>query len=305
MRPPLPFFLAAALVFLAAAWFYTKRAAGAGASRNPHGLTATLPGGVHPAAPTSVATQAQLAPPPSRPARATGALINRVEQKLLATANPELLADLSAWSDDLVVAAMKRVAGLSDEESAQVSAHLATIRLQLQRNALRVDLQPAERIAVLAEVNRTSDAWLREKVGEERFSQYDSWRKARQRADAESAASQGLNRISRAVPLRPEQKDALYTGFVNAAQSQEAALTDPINQFQVSSSISEEPSRPQIEEEAKAILTPEQWAQYEEQARISSDGQNKMNEHLMSLFPVLISSLQELMEEGNSVEKTK
>src|SRR5690606_4078698 len=130
-------------------------------------------------------------------------------------------------------------------------------------------------------------------------------RKARQRADAESAASRGLSRISRAVPLRSEQKDALYAGFVNAAMDPAAQAGDPLTEFRITSGISQEHGRPDIRDEAKATLSPEQWAQYEEQAKLWSGGQNKMTQHLMGMLPVLLSSLQELMAESAAAEKTK
>ncbi len=166
-----------------------------------------------------------------------------------------------------------------------------------------MDLTPAGRIAAHAELNLSSDTWLKEFLGEERFGRYEASRKARQRADAESAASQGLSRISRAVPLRPEQKDALYAGFVTAAMDPAAQATDPITQIRVTSSISEEPPRPDILEVAEATLSPEQWAQYQEQGKLLSEGQNKMQQHLMGMMPVLLASLQELMDESAKAEK--
>ena len=305
MKTPLPFLLAAAIVFLGAAFLYTKRAAALTASRHSADRTAALVRVPHPSAPAPASTPDHPVPPPPRPAPAKGALMDRVEQKLLATVKPELLADLTAWTDDLVLAAMKRVADLSDEESAKVKAHLAATRLELQRNSLRLNLTPAKRIAAKAELTQSSDAWLKDLMGEVRFGRYEAWRKARKLADAESAASQGLRRISRALPLRPDQKDALYAGFVNAAMSPAAEAADPLTQFRLTSSISEEPSKPMIQEEAKAILTPEQWAQYEEQAKLASEGQNKMTQHLLGMMPVLLSSLQELLEESAAGEKPK
>lgn len=307
MKAPLPFLLAAAAVFAGAAFFYMKRAAehsanGTLTSRSP--TQTALPDlkstGRPVPAPANV-----FPPPPNRPAPAKGALMDRVEQKLLTTTKPEVLADMTSWMDDLALASMKRVAGLSDDECAKVKAHLAATRLDSQRNSLRTDLTPAERIAAQAELTRSSEAWLKELLGEERSGKYEASKKARQLADAESAASQGLSRISRAVPLRPEQKDALYAGFVTAGMSASAEAMDPITKFRVISSITDEVPRPSITGEAKAVLTPEQWAQYEEQARLSSEGQNKMMEHLMGMMPVLISSLQELMQESDAADKAK
>lgn len=308
MKPPLPFLLAAAAVFAGAAFFHKNRAAENEAENetqsHPGGLTINafsvpLPVTISPVTPSP----ANISPPPPRPAPAAGTLIQRVERKLQATAKPEVLSGLSAWTDDLVLATVKRVAGLSDEEAAKVKAHLAVTRLGRQRNSLRMDLTPAERIAAQTELNLSSDAWLEEFLGEERFGKYDASRKARQRADAEIAASQGLSRISRAVPLRPEQKDALYAGFVSAAMDPAAQAIDPITQFRITSSLNEEPGRPDILDEAKATLSAEQWAQYQEQGKLWSEGMNKAQQHLMGMMPVLLASLQELMAESPKAEK--
>lgn len=302
MKAPLPFLLAAGLVFTGAAFFYAKRAEGPTASsaspiiQNGNskvtGPTASAP--IAAAAPAASGISA----PPFRPAPAKGALIDRVEQNLQASAKPEMLAELLSWTDDRTAAAMKRVAGLSDAELAKVKARLAASRRERQRNSLRLDLTPAQRIAAQAALTQADDAWLKELMGVERFEKYESSRKARQLADAESDASRGLSRISRAVPLRPDQKDALYAGFVTAAMSPATESIDPITRFRVTSSISEEPPVPAIQEEAKTILTQEQWAQYEEQTKLSIEGQNKMTEHLMSMLPVLLTSLQELLQES-------
>ena len=107
------------------------------------------------------------------------------------------------------------------------------------------------------------------------------------------------------MPLRPDQKDALYPGFVIAALHPAAPAVDPLTKFHITSSISGEPGRPNIHEEAKAILTPEQSAQYEEQAKHWSEGQNKMTPHLMGMLPVLLTSLQELMEETAAADKAQ
>ncbi len=105
------------------------------------------------------------------------------------------------------------------------------------------------------------------------------------------------------MPLRPEQKDALYAGLLTTAMDPAAEARDTLMKFQITSAISEEPSRPSLQEEAKTVLSPEQWAQYEEQSKISGEGQTKMQEHLMSMLPVLLTSLQELMDESAKGEK--
>jgi hypothetical protein len=302
MKAPLPFLLAAGLVFTGAAFFHARRAEEAAASsrspgsQNGHSRVTGLTASASMAATAPAASG--ISAPPFRPAPAKGALIDRVEQNLQASTKPEMLAELVGWTDDLTAATMKRVAGLSDAELTKVKARLAATRRERQRNALRLDLTPAQRIAAQAALTQVDDAWLKELLGTGRFEKYEASRKARQLADAESAASRGLSRISRAVPLRPDQKDALYAGFVTAAMSPAAEAIDPITRFRVTSSISEEPPVPAIQEEAKTILTPEQWAQYEEQTKLSSEGQNRMTEHLMSMLPVLLSSLQQLLEES-------
>ena len=305
MKPPVPFLLAAAAVFTGAALFFKSRADQPGAPGLSVNSLAQTTGVVLSPTTSAPPAPAHVIPPPQRPAPSAGALMDRVEEKLLATAKPEVLSDLTAWTDDLILDAMQRVAGLSADERAQVKTHLASLRLDRQRNSLRTDLAPAGRIAALAELNRASDAWLAEFLGGERFGKYEASRKAKLRADAESAASRGLNRISRAVPLRPDQKDALYSGFVTAALDPAAPAVDPLTQFQITSSISEEPGRPNIQEEAKTTLSPEQWAQYEAQAKLYSEGQNKMTQHMMGMLPVLLTSLQELMEETDAADKAK
>ncbi len=305
MKPPVPFLLAAVAVFTGAALFFKSRADQPRAQNRSVNLLVPTVGVVPPAPTLTPPAQAYVIPPPQRPAPSAGALIDRVAEKLLVTVQPEVLSDLTTWTDDLILDAMQRVASLSETERDQVKTHLAALRLDRQRNSLRTDLAPAERIAALAALNRSSDAWLAEFLGKERFGKYDATRKAKQRADAESAASQALSRISRAVPLRPDQKDALYSGFVTAAFDPAAQAVDPLTKFHLFSSISEEPGRPQIQDAAKAILTLEQWSQYEEQAKLYSEGQNKMNRHLMGMMPVLLTSLQELMEETAASDKAR
>lgn len=130
-------------------------------------------------------------------------------------------------------------------------------------------------------------------------------RKAKQRADAESAAGRGLNRISRTVPLRPDQKDALYSGFVTSALDPAAPAVDPLSKFHITSTISGELGRPQIQDEAKATLTPGQWSLHEAQAKHLSKGQNKMTPHLMGMQRVRLTRLQELMEETAAADKAQ
>lgn len=123
---------------------------------------------------------------------------------------------------------------------------------------------------------------------------------SRAQAGDERDASAGMNRIARAVSLSAEQKDTLYARLLDKAAHPAPRESDAATRLMLNATISDDTgvAVPAIHDEARAILTPEQWAVYEANTAASARSSARMQEAMMSLVPALLGAAQELLDEG-------
>ena len=69
--------------------------------------------------------------------------------------------------------------------------------------------------------------------------------------------------------------------------------------LRTTSSMSEEPPAPDITEEARSVLTPDQSAQWEKQRKLPQQQQEILMQSMQNMAPAAITTLQELLSEKN------
>ncbi len=162
---------------------------------------------------------------------------------------------------------------------------------------LNQDLTGEQRADALNAISGRQDAWITGHLDSARAASLQSSEESFKRAGAEQNATRAVSRIVNSVSLTDEQKDRLYAGFLDRELHPPAAPVAPLK-VQIYGNISLDPPAPAIHQDAQKILTPEQWRTYQDvsgnKSQIASYQQMLV---LHQMYPVLISKLQEVLDE--------
>jgi hypothetical protein len=222
-----------------------------------------------------------------------------VGEKLVATFGEELIAAFGGTVEATPLAVVTLASGLNEAERREFDARFAQYFKEKAKLMADRNLSMEARRTALAELTAARDAWVKEHLTPERQQQADAAQLAFQRANAEHTASRAVSRLSLAVDLTDEEKDKLYPAFLQRAQ--EAAFVPvPVDQalkFSLWGASYDAPSAPSLVDEAKEILTPEQYAYWDQQRQVPGQQNATMLQHLKDMGPSLIATIQELLEE--------
>jgi hypothetical protein len=239
------------------------------------------------------------APPPAKRPEPEGRLLDRLGERLVASLDlPQMTLFLEA-TDSVELGRIAIAAGLTPEERALFEERFAAFRREQALLMKRKDLNgTAENEAWKTLADQKND-WIADQLGSGRMAKVEEAKKVTVRAGAERDAARLVSRISNAADLTTDQKDRLYATFVEQAQRAPAIGVpgDQALKFRVSGSMKEEPPVPDISEEARAILTPEQWALHEQTTTLSARQQETMMTAIKGMAPAAITTLQEFLNE--------
>jgi hypothetical protein len=223
------------------------------------------------------------------------AFTEKFKNKMLSSITPETLNEF--FDEGALEKRIYMIAGLTTEETTDILVGLKPYELEQMRIYLNQGLTPAKRGEMLAEVKRRREAWLAVRIGKERYAAVLLSDEVVKNTSAEEGATNAINRLVSAVNLTDAQKEKLHAGFIeqqlNPAAAPEERLVVTTN-----GSIQREPPGPDLSEELKKNLTPEQWNLYQkpraDDGHINSRNQVMINVMMESLQPALV----ELMLEG-------
>ena len=280
--------LSAAGVFTAAGFIYNRQGTHLAELQRPAITDAT-------AAP-AVVVKPWTAPPRSARPVPEGRLLDRLEQNLRDSITPEQLAGMHKFADDPLIARLTFIATLTDSEQQTLRARFDEFRLEKIRLQARVGTTREE----LAAATTRRDTWLQEFLGPERSARWEESESARLLAQQEKAAALALNRVSLAVSLTPEQKDTLHARLLAKAALPIDNLSLELQRqlrFTVDMSEGDTISVPPLQEEVRAILTPEQFTAWQEHTAATQRRHRDAESQLMPLLPPLLTTLQEFVEQ--------
>jgi len=288
-----PFFLSAAVVFVAGAVFFAQQASRLSAARR----IAQVPPGVTSA--PAAATARTWAPPPAKRPEPEGRLLDRLGERLVTSLDLSKMTIFLEATDGVELGRIVIAAALTAEERKAFEEKFAAFRHEQATLIKRKDLTRAGEDAAWKELADRKNEWIASQLGAERAAKVEESKRVVARASAERDAAQLVSRISHAADLTTAQKDRLYATFVNSAQNP-PVTTAPGDQplkFRVYGTLKEEPPAPDILEEARAILTPEQWAQHVQSTTLSARQQETMMSAINGMAPAAITTLQEFLDE--------
>lgn len=242
------------------------------------------------------------APPPGKPPQPEGRLLDRLGERLVASLEQPQMDLFIKAADAAELGRMALAAGLSAEERAAFAERFAAYRRDIAALERRKEMSRDEKDDARKKLTAEKEAWVAEKLGAERKSKVDGADRVFAMATAEHDAARVVSRVSDAADLTTEQKDRLYATLVERVQNPPPAAVstedeDEALKFRVHGSMKEEPPVPDISEEARAILTPEQWEVHEQSRDLSARQQQAMMDAIKSMAPSATVVLQEVLNE--------
>lgn len=288
MQAPAKVILSAAAVLAFAAFIFRQQTTQLAALQHP-----TSP--AHVAAALTAATKPWSPPPRSPRPPPEGRLLDKLEQNLRLVFTAEQIAAFAELADEPLAGRIALHAGLSDAEQEKFRRQFAAFRLEKAK--LQTAGSPARE--TLAEVDARRESWIAEQLGPERAAKWQAAETARLQADDEKEAATAVNKIARAVNLTAEQKDALYSKLLTKTATPAPPAGDTVPRLQINATVSSDGGIgvPNLTEEARAILTPQQLAVYEQHTAATTGSNQRMMQQMQTLLPTLISTLRELLDE--------
>jgi len=297
-----PFLLSAVMVLAAGGIVFVQQTGrlqeilNASAARRPVG---TAPAAHAPASRT-------WAPPPEKRPEPEGRLLDRLAVKLVESLGPDQLALFLEAADPVETGRIGIAAELTVEERKIFADKYAFFRHEQAALIKRPDLTGAARDAAWTALVEQRSAWTKSQLGPERAAKVEEARKVALRAAAEHDAAGLVSRIGGAADLSTTQKDRLYATLLERSQNAPPPVSSPGGnlEFRVWGSVKEEPSTPDIADEARDVLTPEQWAVYDQNRRLGARQQETMMDALKGMAPAAIATLQEFLTEKPAAPAT-
>jgi hypothetical protein len=291
-----PFFISAAVVITAGAVIFAKQTGRLAEARQ---IASAEPSTVSAPAAASSRTWA---PPPAKRPEPEGRLLDRLGERLVASLDlPQMTLFLEA-TDSVELGRIVSTAHLTEEEQKAFEEKFAAFRREQALLMKRKDLNGAAENEAWKNLAEQKKDWIAAQLGPGRMAKVEEAKEVTARAGAERDAAQLVSRISNAADLTTDQKDRLYATFVEQVQRAPAIAVpeDQALKFRVSGSMKEEPPVPDISEEARAILTPEQLSLHEQSSTLSLRQQETMMDAIKSMAPSAIVTLQEFLDEAPS-----
>lgn len=286
MQPPAKIILSAAVVLAAAVICFQQQSSHLSSLRNAAAQPRTTP-----AAATAGNSRPWTPPPRSDRPAPQGRLIAKLEENLRRLFTEEQREALLEPADEVFAVRLIHATGLSASEQQEVRRQLAALRKEKARLLHAGAGAPAS-------LDARRDAALATLLGPERAALWEKAQAARRRASEEQSAAAAVNRVSRAVSLTASQKDDLHARLLAKAAAP-AAAPDLAPRLAITANIStgDKLSIPPLTEEARTILTPEQFAAWEQYTAVTEQGFKQTMSQMMAMLPAVVTSLQELLAE--------